>query len=462
MMRWIVLFMALAGVGFHSFGRPDGVDTLTKHTASFEHFIKSGTFEFHARSFYMQTQNKGPLTDYQTLASGAGIAYYSPLYHHFSFGFSGFFVFRLWEHNLSTSDPSTQNMNRYEIALYDMNAFDNKKDLDRLEELFVKFSKGSSRIIFGRQKFNSPFLNEQDNRMRPNLFHGLKSEWSKHNFKVQAAWFTAVSMRGTVDWYTIEDSYGVYPFGRNPLGFASSYKGATASKGVGVLGLSFKQSPKRVFHFWQYVNENVFALSYLEAKHSISYTKSKLVVGAQSFFQHEIGNGGNVDKQKAYILPHEKTYGVGSSIQWSNGKNQLSLNQLSINGKGRFLFPREWGREQFFVSLPRERLEGSGHVNALSTTFKRTSQDTSFRFNVGLGWVNHPHPDDYQRNKYGVPSYIHYVAGIEKDFTGYWNGLSLRFLLVHKAALNPDSIEDKYRINRVDLWHLNLILDYRL
>ncbi|WP_373399401.1 hypothetical protein V8V91_06675 [Algoriphagus halophilus] len=62
-------------------------------------------------------------------------------------------------------------------------------------------------------------------------------------------------------------------------------------------------------------------------------------------FQAAIGDGGNPDPAKAYILPGEKSsaFGMRAGLSWSHSK--WTLNYLGFSDQGRFLFPREWGRE---------------------------------------------------------------------------------------------------------------------
>jgi hypothetical protein len=133
-------------------------DSLAADKKLGEDLLK-GKFEFHFRSFWMHTENRGALLDYQTLAKGAGLGYYSPEWKGFHFGFSGFFVFQMYQMNLHKSDPTTQNGNRYEILMYDMNDFENNSDLDRLEDFYLSYEKSKIKLVLGRQKINTPFLN---------------------------------------------------------------------------------------------------------------------------------------------------------------------------------------------------------------------------------------------------------------------------------------------------------------
>jgi len=422
--------------------------------------LDKGYFEFHARSFFMGTVNKGSLMDYSAMAAGAGLGYYSPSWKGFHLGFSGFFVFQLFENNIYEQDPTTNNYNRYEVLLFDMNNFKNKKDLDRLEELYVNYEHKHLLIQFGRQKFDSPFMNEQDNRMRPNIYSGLSVNYSYKDWEFIGAAFNHVTIRGTVDWYSMEESYGVYPFGRNPFGTASNYKGNVESLGVGVLGAKYK-TDKWKHQFWNYYNENVFNLSFMQNEYALKRAKTTYNFGFQALYQTAINDGGNEDPTLSYILKDEFTYAFGGKMGVQRGRHEVSLNNLHISDNGRFLFPREWGRERFFASIPRERFEGAGGVNAFTLKYKYVFKNENMYAELGASSVTHQSLDNIRLNKYGVPSYYHFNGLFDYKFKGYLEGFDFKVLITHKSAHHPSDVEDQYRINRVDLWNFNLILDYR-
>ena len=426
---------------------------------SFKQWSKSGDFEFHWRTFFMSTVNEGDLLDYAALATGAGLGYQSPTYKGFRVAFSGFFVFNLFEHNVGLEDPTTQNYNRYEITLFDMNDFDNKRDLDRLEELYVAYHYKKIRLTLGRQKFNSPLLNEQDNRMRPNIFSGITGRYLWRNFTFDAAAFHAMTIRGTVDWFSVQNSFGVYPFGRNPFGESSDYKGNIKSKGIAVLGIKHKTKGFQT-QVWQYFAENVFATTFSQSEWLKSHKNFGFKFGVQGFWQQAVNYGGNENQHLTYNLQNEKTWGLGAKIEVTHKKHSFSLNNLHISSSGRFLFPREWGREQFFASLPRERFEGNGAVNAYTLKYQCKIPKRHLILNAGLSAVQLQDIQNPLLNKYGMPSYYHFSLGADYSLSGYFEGLHLRFLIINKLAQNRANVPDNYRINRVDLWHFNFVIDY--
>ena len=430
--------------------------SFTKRT--FKEWSKSGEFEFHWRTFFMSTLNKGELLDYSALGTGAGLGYSSPHFKGFQVVFSGFFVFQLHEHNITIADPITDGVNRYELTLFDMNDLENRTDLDRLEELFFRYERKGFVFTFGRQKFSSPLLNMQDNRMRPNIFSGIHANYKWNNWEFLAAGFHAMTIRGTLDWYSVEESLGVYPFGRSPFGVSSDYKGNIRSKGIGVLGI--KQKGQKVkSELWNYTAENIFNLSFAQSEYRDSLFGLQWTIGAQCFYQMPLNFGGNEDPLQAFIVPGQQTFGLGGKIETKLGKHTVSLNNLHISDRGRFLFPREWGREIFFASLPRERFEGNGGVNAYTLKYSLNLPRHDWVLNFGASTVYVPDMNNVMLNKYGMPAYHHLILGVDHGLAGFFDGLHLRFLAVNKIAQNRN-IPDIYRINRVDMWQFNFVVDY--
>ena len=104
-------------------------------TTSILHAFKKGKVHGHFRYFFMATDNASGLTDYYANAAGGGIKYETAPFKKFQLGISGFFAFNIGSSNLAMPDAKTNQLNRYEIGLFDIEDPDNKKDIDRLEEL---------------------------------------------------------------------------------------------------------------------------------------------------------------------------------------------------------------------------------------------------------------------------------------------------------------------------------------
>ncbi|MFZ1261643.1 MAG: OprD family outer membrane porin, partial [Chitinophagaceae bacterium] len=195
--------------------------------------FKRGHVSGHFRYYFMATQNKGDLTDYYANAVGGGIRFETAKFKNFQLGVSGFFVFNVGSSDLAIPDTKTNQLNRYEIGLFDIEDPTNKKDIDRLEELFIKYHIKNSTITFGKQLLNTPFINLQDGRMRPTEVEGL---WAEINgikkVQLQAGYLYGISPRSTVKWFKVDESIGLYPAGVNENGTKSGYAGNLNSKGI--------------------------------------------------------------------------------------------------------------------------------------------------------------------------------------------------------------------------------------
>ena len=135
------------------------------------------------------------------------------------------------------------------------------------------------------------------------------------------------------------------------------------------------------------------------------------------------------------------------------------MNYSRITKDGRFLFPREWGREPLFTFLSRERNEGLGDVHAFSINAGRNFFEQKLNTEIGAGYYKVPDVKNYRLNKYGLPSYYQFNFSARYSFDGLMNGLNIELLYLYK--LNAGNVYDnwKYVFNKVDMDQLNLILN---
>lgn len=120
-----------------------------KDTTSLLYAFKKGKTEGHFRLFYMSTNNDESLTDYYALAFGGGLRYQTKNYKGFQLGVGGFYIWNLASSDLTKPDPITNIMNRYEIGQFDQTDPSNKKDMQRLEDFFIRYNFRKSFIKFG-------------------------------------------------------------------------------------------------------------------------------------------------------------------------------------------------------------------------------------------------------------------------------------------------------------------------
>ncbi|HJS55477.1 MAG TPA: OprD family outer membrane porin, partial [Chitinophagaceae bacterium] len=242
---------------------------VKEDTATLLYVFKKGQIHGHFRYFFMATDNTRELSDYYANAVGGGIKYETAPFKGFQFGVSGFFVFNIGSSDLSMPDPKTNQTNRYEIGLFDVEDPSNKNDIDRLEELYLKYSWKRSHITFGKQLINTPFINLQDGRMRPTGVSGLYGEINPNNHtKIEGGYLYQLSPRSTVKWYKTGESIGLYPSGVNADGTKSGYAGNLESERIAMLGVTQKLGKKISFKVWDVFVENIFNSALLEAAYN--------------------------------------------------------------------------------------------------------------------------------------------------------------------------------------------------
>jgi len=434
----------------------------TGDSRSFLSAFKKGHFNGHFRYFFMSTQNQKGLTDYYANAVGGGLRYETAKFHGFQFAVGGFYTYNIGSSDLGKTDSVTGQSNRYEIALFDVEDPNNKNDIDRLEELYLKYNFRNSKIIIGKQLVNTPFMNLQDSRMRPT---GVDAVWIEYNeikkLKVEAGWIFSISPRSTTKWYDIGESIGVYPAGVNIDGTKSGYHDNLTSKGVFLVGSHIDLGSRVRLHAWNLFAENIFNTALLQTDISFPLSNNATVyTAAQLIRQDAVNNGGHKDAANTYFEKDGKALTFGAKAGWKNKRWETSVNFNRITRDGRYLMPREWGQEPFFTYLSRERNEGLGGVTAVMGRVQYSVPKTRIKSSVAGGYYKLPDVKNYRLNKYGVPSYIHLRADLQYSFSGIMKGMDAQFLVVSKLRQGESYNNKNFEFNKVDMVQYNLVLNY--
>lgn len=425
---------------------------------AFEH----GQFHGHFRSFLMATDNARHLSDYYAWAAGGGLHFNSAPWYGFSFGLGGVFNFNLVSSDLGAKDSLTDAVNRYEIGLFDLENPYNRNDLDRIEELWLRYQWNKSRITVGQQALQTPFINYQDGRMRPTAEAGAwleLNEWK--NTKVEAGWLWKISPRSTVQWYDVGESIGVFPKGLNPDGSGSGYPEHLESKGIALLGIRSQPDKNLKVQAWNQYVENIFYTAFLQADYTIPLKNAhKLLTGIQFTHQNALADGGNREASMSYFQRGAQSNVISIQTGWQRKDWQALAAYTHVTADGRFLSPREWGREPFYTFMSRERVEGSGDSHSLTGRVIWQGQRQKLRLEAAYGHFYLPDVKQVALNKYAFPSFNQFNLDIRYAFSGMLEGMRLQFLFVWKGRLGEVYGNDKYVINKVGMSHYNLVLNY--
>lgn len=421
-------------------------------------------WEAHTRTFAMGTINEGALKDDYALASGAGIGVLTKPIYGFQVGMSGFFMYNLISSNIHQIDSLTGQPNRYEVGLFDIENTTNKNDLDRLEELYLKYNLSKSSIMVGKFNLNTPFFNPQDGRMRPTVEEGVWLSIKESNkIGFNGGWIWEISPRSTVRWFTLANSMGVYPMGVNKDGSKANYnEHIEGNSGMAIGNIYINPTKNIKINIWNSFLENVMNTALLEV--NIEQPKEKFKIYESLIYIHQdaVNNGGNANQLKTYMNKGERSNIISAQIGIKNKTINTNLNYTHITGDGRYLMPREWGKEVFYTFLNRERNEGLGNVHAFMTKTTYTSKSKKISTALGYGYYLLPDVKNYRLNKYGMPSYhqINYYANY--SFAKFLKGLDIRFLAAYKIEQGETYNNLRYIYNKVNMMNFNLIVDFKI
>jgi hypothetical protein len=433
-----------------------------KDSSSLQYFFRTGEFYGHARYFFMATDNEAGLSDYFANAFGMGIGYETAKLKGFQIGISGFFIYNLWSSDLAVADPKTGAKNRYEMGQFDVMDPKNKHDMDRLEDLYIKYTFRKNHIKLGKQHIKTPFINPQDGRMRPTLVEGLMFESAQlKKFKFEGGLLWGVSPRGTVKWFGIGESMGIFPAGLNPDGTKSGYVGNTHSKYIQFLGTTYRPTEQVKIQAWNFHIHNVLNSSLLQIDINKKIgEKTEFFSALQAISQFTVGSGGNVLPAKSYANKNANslTFGSKLGIRKENWVYQVNYNRITDNG--RYLMPREWGRDPFFTFMSRERNEGMCNTRALTAGVIRTFGKSGFKSELIAGYFKLPDVKDAARNKYAMPSYAQINADLRYLFGGFLKGLELQMLYVYKMNWGETYGNQQYIINKTNMSLYNVVINY--
>jgi hypothetical protein len=405
----------------------------------------------------MATENQDRLTDAHANAVGGGLFYETASYKGFQMGVGGYFIYNVGSSDMTRIDPYTNTISRYETALFDLENLANKHDLDRLEELYLKYNWGKSHVIAGKQLINTPFINLQDGRMRPTEVGGIYSEIypGKHN-KLEGGYLYEISPRGTVDWYGIGESIGIYSNGVNINGTKGNYANHIESKGIALVGYTHTLPKGHSIKLWNVYVDNVFNTT--QAQYDTK--QGNWVAGFQYTEQHAVNFGGNEDPSKTYFDPAQMSRVFSTKLGWENNHWKTSINYTRITGEGRYLMPREWARDPFYTFMPRERNEGFGDLNAIVGKISYLADAFPLKTSVSYGVFKLPDVKNVILNKYGLPSYDQLNLEMIYEFENFLEGLEIQALYVHKSNQGEAYANEKYIINKVNMSNFNVVLNF--
>lgn len=435
-------------------------DSLRRANTLYD-IMKQGEVEGRFRQYNMLTINDGAPADLHAVAFGGMLGFISQRWHGVRFKLSGGYTFDLASSDLTLPDLVTGQLSRYELGLFDVTDPRRTNDVAYLQEFQLDWTSREKRtdLVIGKQELNTPFLNPQDGRMHPTLFEGA---WIKHSTakgtRFEGGWLYRVVPRGTSSWYRVDESMSVYSAGRNILGRPSAYGGSLESAGILAASVKQRLHGRTMLTVWDVFTENVLNSALIQLDHGEK--EDRWSASALAVRQDPMASGISARDSLAYMPQGEGSWAFSGRLRNVLGKFRWQVNYTRITANGRYLMPREWGRDPFFTFLPRERNEGAGDVNAATLNLIWKDVKRGWRIQLDGGAYAMPAITDARLNKYTMPSYTQFDVNAQYQFTGGWQGLALQMLVLAKLPYGDEAVTAKQAFNKVDMLHADLIINY--
>ena len=409
----------------------------------------------HVRNYFMSTLNEGELKDYYADALGGAIRYETAEFHGFHLGVAGIFTYKAFSSDLNEPDPTTGEISKWEHELFDILDFDNFNDLDRLEELYVQYRFSHGSATYGKLEVeDTPLLNKMDGRMKPFAFKGI---WFNYDFDetqgFQLAWLDGISPRSTVEWFDFHEGIGLADNGYQPDGNLAEYHDHLESEGLVYLGYH-KHLDNLDLNFYQWYIHHLGYTSWIE----MQYHKNQWAFGLQYTLQFPDSFQKELEYQQRYVQPNEKGQVLSGRVKWTDGAWEMKAAYSRALASGRFLFPRELGRDLFYTSLSRSRLEGFGDTDVITLMADYKFSGKGLVAGLALTEVWGPERGAFRFNKYNLDSYWQLNSHLEYQFKGFLEGFRLNLLYVYKQNREDDSPEAIF--NRANYHQFNLVANF--
>ena len=428
---------------------------------TFKDFFSKGKFRGHIRNYFMSTINDGSLTDHYANAIGGSIAYKTANWNGFELGINAIYTFNAFSSDLTGTDPNTMAA-KWEMELFDIQNPTNKYNLTRLDELYLGYHSKKFRIKAGRMNIDEdPLLKRRDGRMMAFMYQGI---WNSIDLsskvKMYNGFINGVAPRGMTKWYSMNEAIGITNNGMLNDSTKMNYRTAANTKGLLVNG--FKITPVKALKIqvWNY---------YLLHMHNTLWTQvdfntEKFGIGIQYVLQAADPYQRKLTSSQQYFNPDHLSHSIAFQLQYNfNKKLQFRMAQLFITNDGRFQFPKELTRENFYTSIPRSWMDGLGNLSVSLAGLQFYPNDKlkkDLRFDLIAQYINSPDITDLRMNKYGTPDYLQINFGSRYNFHGSLDGLSINLLYIYRYCDLPSGMSFSKEYYKVNFHHINLIVEF--
>lgn len=428
--------------------------TAQAQEKSLLHYFEGGKAEGHIRNYFMATDNHS-LKNYHANATGGLIGYTTKEFKGFTAGVSGVFTFKTFGANLDATDPVTGKSSKWERELFDLNKPDNFYDLDRMEELFLKYRYKNSYIAIGKLPLEyHPLINKSDGRMKGFAFQGINSHITLDStLTVNMAVLNGVSPRSMTEWFKFNEAIGLLSNGYATDGTKADYQHYVNTNAVAFAGIH-KRAGNFNLNLWDTHIDKLLNTAWAE----IVYHGKFLSAGIQYSYQVPYGAQEDIAYTNRYLQPGENGQVASAMVGYNYFGFRASVAYTRAFATGRYLFPKELGRDQFYTSMPRSRIEGFGNADVVKISLQYAFSGSRLSAGIDATAVDGPGAENYTFNKYGLDDYYQVNSRLHYSFKGFLEGLDIDLLYVWRENKNLHTPATVFNIS--DYSQLNIISNF--
>ncbi|MDT0690939.1 hypothetical protein RM549_14170 [Salegentibacter sp. F188] len=409
----------------------------------------------HVRNFFLTTNNQGGLKDYYTNATGGAIGIITGNHKGFEIGVKNIFTYQTFGGNLKAKDVNTGYNAKWEYELYDVLNKGNYNNINRLDELFLRYRFKKSYLSLGRLKPEyTPLLNQSDGRMMPFSHRGFWGHFNfhpRHTFNV--GWLDGVAPRATTEWFDLEEGIGLFNNGYQPNGEKADYYKFYPSKGIGIITYRYLHKNFKIALYDFYIDKlnNTFLTE-------VGYNVMDFNLGLQVVYQTPLQFSEDLPYENRYVQPKEHGQVISSQLGWGNKIFKFAFAYTHAFDTGRFLFPKELGRDRLFTSISRSRLEGLGGVDVVTFKSEFRLLKPELHVSIDLQKLTGLEAGQTTLNKYKIYETFQANTRITYTLQGFLDGLTLDLLWVYRVNQN---IKEAERIfNKSDFNQFSFVTNF--
>lgn len=405
----------------------------------------------------MQTVNQEDLTNFYATVTHVHVDLSYQTTPWLKFNASGYGLMHLGTDGIIRLDPSTLSGPIYEANLWNPIWMDGKTHFE-LAVLNAEVNLGKHKFIVGRHLFTSPIINPEPWPF-PDASEGIFYHYGEmENLNIEAAWINRFATRFDAQFRNIGDSFGRGGNGFRTDGGPSRYLNNVSSDFIAMMGVDWQINDDWHVAVWDQYVDNVMNNVLIETKVDLGNDWSANAMFIQQF---KVNDGGNPDPIFTY-LPDERASYLGLRLNKVMNGNLFQFNYSRFFDQGRLQLTRDWGLEPFYTFQRRTRLEGIRDAHSIMFKWQRDIKTKKgvYRYisSVSRNWL--PFPGDYSKSKYRLPSHSHLDLSMKYTSTSFLKGMSAEIYLAYRFLAEDLEGDDRYLINRANIFHTDFILSY--